>query len=507
MGVPAPAGFRFVRRGAFLAAVLLFPVLPAAEAAGAAGPPSVSAPQPPRPLRVVTREATRTVGVRRVDGAEMVGLRDLGAALGGSVRPIAGGDQILLVIGDRVVRFDRNRSFVTVEGRMRVLREPSRVVSGEWFVPLDFVVRVLSDVLPGDSEYDARERVLFRGASTTLRVEVTRTPGTTRITVRTDPPVPLGAVEGDGRVVVPIPVPFLETTFGGEAPRDGVVEEVNLSRRSRDYLVEVVTGPNYGRVVRETIPGGIRLDLIRAAVRAADRLEDAAREAPPLPLRDRGRLAPEGIRTVVIDPGHGGSDIGVTGSSGVAEKDLALLVALALRDLLLEEYGLRVILTRDRDRDVPPDDRAAFANAARADVMVSIHLNASLGSEASGSHVYYYAPARSARSTTPDPAFFVPWEDSQIPWAPESRRLAEALLVELEGLPVPARSVAGAPLLVLGRAAMPAVLIELGFLTSTEDEPHLVRPEFAGEAARAIAAGLMRYRTLLMESRATGMPG
>ncbi len=460
--------------------------------------------QPSRPLRVVTPEATQAVEVRRMDGAEMVGLQDLASALGGSVRRVAGDGQALLLVGDRTARFDRDRSFVTVEGRMRVLRHPSRVTSGGWFVPLDFVVRVLPDALPGDSEYDARERALFRGVSTTLTVEISRTPDATRITVRTDPPAPLGVVEADGRVLVPIPVPFLETAFAGEAPRDGVVEDVRLRREGRGYLVEARTGPNHGRTVRETIPGGVRLDLLRAAVRAGDSLGDADRTAP---LRDPGdRLAPAAMRpatmeTIAIDAGHGGADQGAVGRSGVAEKDLALLVARALRELLEGEYGLRVILTREQDRAVPPDARAEAANAARADVLVSIHLNASLGGEASGSHVYHFAPAGPVRSGAPDPASFVPWEDAQLRWTPESRRLAEALLVELGDLPVPARDVAGAPLLVLGRAAMPAALIELGFLTSAEDEPHLARPGFAREAARAIAAGLMRYRRLLMETR------
>ncbi len=488
MGVPAPVFFR----SAFCAFLLpgLF--------AGAAE----SAFQPSRPLIVVTGEATREVPVRRIDGVEMVGLQDLASVLGGALREDPGGDSATLLLGDRTARFDRDRSFVTVEDRMRVLREPSRVISGEWFVALDFVARLLPDVLPGDSEYQASERVLFRGASTTVAVEISRAPGATRITVRTDPPVPLFVGESEGRVLIPIPVPFLETDFGGEAPRDGVVEEVRLLRRERDYLVEVVTGPNYSRMDQEAIPGGVRLDLIRAAVRAGENLGTDEQTSGAASPRDRGRPVSREVsrevRTVVIDPGHGGGDQGVLGSSGFTEKELALRVSRALRDILQEEYGLRVILTREQDREVGPDDRAAFANAARADAMVSIHLNASLGGANSGSYVYYYAPRTPARLAAPGPASFVRWENSQLSFSPESRRLAEALFAELGELPVPTREVAGAPLLALGRVAMPAALIELGFLTSPEDEPHLTRPGFAREAARAIAAGLMRYRALIV---------
>ncbi len=456
--------------------------------------------QPPRPLRVVTAEATREVEVRSVGGAEMLVLADLAAALGGSFRDAGADGPGLLQVGDRIARFDRDRSFVTVEGRMRVLREPSRVVGGDWMVPFDFVARVLPDVLPGDSDFDPRERILFRGASTRLMVDVSRTPGATRVTVRTDPAVPLGAQEVEGFVLVPIPVPFLETQFAGESPRDGVVEEVRLRRRGRDYAIEVETGPNYGRTVRRNVPGGIQFDLLRAAVSAGDRLTNEAPEAP----RQRSAPLPRGIRTVVIDPGHGGPDSGVVGAGGLAEKDLALLVARELQDVLQSEYGLRAILTRDQDRAVQADDRAAFANAARADVMVSLHANASMAGGASGSYVYFYAPSRSGRAATPDPASFVRWEDSQLPWAPESRRLAEALLAELGALDVPARDVAGAPVLVLGRAAMPAVQVELGFLTSSADRARLARPNFARRAATALAEGLLRYRSLIAGPRGTG---
>src|SRR5262249_23239542 len=100
--------------------------------------------------------------------------------------------------------------------------------------------------------------------------------------------------------------------------------------------------------------------------------------------------AAERFDTVVIDAGHGGSDVGAKGFSGVLEKDVALAVArnLAAR---LRAHGLRVVMTRDAHVRVPLEQRTAIANDARGDLFVSIHANASPDSEIHGSETYFLA--------------------------------------------------------------------------------------------------------------------
>ena len=95
------------------------------------------------------------------------------------------------------------------------------------------------------------------------------------------------------------------------------------------------------------------------------------------------------IRTVVIDPGHGGDEQGARGANGALEKDIAPDVSLRLKAAIEGRLGIRVILTRDDDRLVQLDERAAIANNNKADVFVSVHANASPSREAKGAEVFY----------------------------------------------------------------------------------------------------------------------
>ena len=86
----------------------------------------------------------------------------------------------------------------------------------------------------------------------------------------------------------------------------------------------------------------------------------------------------DGLRTLVIDPGHGGEELGAQGPRGTLEKDVTLAVARRLRTLVESRLGLKVFLTREDDRTLALDDRSAFANAHKADVFLSIHANAAV---------------------------------------------------------------------------------------------------------------------------------
>lgn len=471
-------------------------------------PAAAPAAQPPRQLRVVSAGGARAVPVHRVAGDEMVPLDELAAAVGGVLGPGAGERQVAVRLGGRVVRFDAGRSFVLVDRSTRVLRNPSLRRGGRWFVPLDFVARVLPDVLAG-SRYDDRERVLaVAGEYPQLEVEILPQPNATRVRLRTAPETPMHLEETPGQVAVVIGAPFLETDFPGEAPRDGVVERVDLRRTGTGYRLRIRTGRNFGRLRQQRAPGRFDLDFLRAGTAVTSsgevlRARPGGSDLADLAARPTRRRE---LRTIAIDPGHGGPDFGATGPRGVSEKEVALAVARALRDRLVEEYGFDladVILTRSDDREVSLDDRTIAANAAGADLLVSIHLNASPSAGASGSAVYHLTPGAAARGRGAA-ARFVPWDQAQYEYLPASRALAEQIAAGLAALPLPSEGVAHAPLRVLSGAAMPAVQVELGYVTSPRDRERLRDPAFHEEAARALAAGIVRYRADSI--RATG-PG
>jgi N-acetylmuramoyl-L-alanine amidase len=237
-------------------------------------------------------------------------------------------------------------------------------------------------------------------------------------------------------------------------------------------------------------------------------------EAPEPPALERPD-PPEGIRVIVIDPGHGGSESGAVGASGAAEKDLTLALARTLKARLEAELAVRVTLTRDEDASLPHETRTAIANQNKADLFISLHLNSAFGPTAHGAETYFLSAAasdeRAARSAAAenrpaagaapagdDPLYdlqLMLWDLAQNHFLTQSQRLATLIQGELNAtLGLRDRGVKQAPFLVLMGAAMPAVLVEVGFLSNPGEERQLQDPAYRAELAAALVRAISRYR-------------
>jgi N-acetylmuramoyl-L-alanine amidase len=217
------------------------------------------------------------------------------------------------------------------------------------------------------------------------------------------------------------------------------------------------------------------------------------------------------VRTVVIDPGHGGENPGARGAAGTLEKDVALSIARRLRAELVNARGLQVFLTRDRDLDVGLDERTAIANNYKADLFVSIHANASRARGAKGSEVYFLSyqasddesrwvaqaegAAEPAASPVPGDLALILWDMAQAEHLEESSALASRIQEELavvtgsEG-----RGVKQAPFRVLVGAAMPAILVEVAFISNPDEEKLLASEAYQAKVAASLARGIERFR-------------
>jgi N-acetylmuramoyl-L-alanine amidase len=219
-----------------------------------------------------------------------------------------------------------------------------------------------------------------------------------------------------------------------------------------------------------------------------------------------------GIRTVVIDPGHGGEDLGAQGPGGLLEKDIALAIARRLRAIMTNTLGLQVFLTRDRDAEISLDERTAIANNYKADLFLSIHANAWRGSSANGSEVYFLsyqasdeesrrvAQSEGAALSPSAPAgagadlALILWDMAQAEHLEESSLLAMRIQEELAAVTgSQGRGVKQAPFRVLVGAAMPAVLVEVAFISNPEEEKLLAQDAFQAKVAAALARGVGRY--------------
>lgn len=235
---------------------------------------------------------------------------------------------------------------------------------------------------------------------------------------------------------------------------------------------------------------------------------EALRYAAPRPV-DR-RVFPLEVRKVIVDPGHGGGNSGTVTSSGLKEKDLALDIALRVRDLL-REAGYQVAMTREDDQAVSLEERVTFANQQQGDVFVSIHLNWISTRQIRGVETYFLGP-------TDDPYLnqLASAENSNSGYSlTDFRKLLEGIFTEVRGDESAelARGVQGAllrslrkvnprlrdrgvktaPFVVLIGTDMPAVLAEVSCLSNDEEAELLSRPLYRQHIAEALATGVRTY--------------
>jgi N-acetylmuramoyl-L-alanine amidase len=219
------------------------------------------------------------------------------------------------------------------------------------------------------------------------------------------------------------------------------------------------------------------------------------------------------VQTIVIDPGHGGDDVGVRGAGGLQEKQLTLDVARRIRSMIESRLGLRVILTRDDDRTVSLDERAATANNNKANLLVSLHANGAPSASPSGAEVYFDRLDREGeaarRAAAADAVTLpvigggtrtieiIPWDLAQAPHIDVSEVLAGVLEEELRKLvPMSPRPRQQAPMRLLSAANMPAALVEVAYLTNGPQEMLAKTDAFKNGVAQAIVNAITRFRSL-----------
>jgi N-acetylmuramoyl-L-alanine amidase len=235
----------------------------------------------------------------------------------------------------------------------------------------------------------------------------------------------------------------------------------------------------------------------------------APREGAEAGLRGALR-APKGVRTLVIDPGHGGVEAGAVGRGGTTEKDLALTVSRSLKRLIERRMPVDVVLTRDDDEDLPLETRTAIANQHKADLFISIHFNSYYGRKATGAETYFLsreasdqvaAAAAAAENLSGDPSpesdlELILWDLAQSFHLAESQRFANLVQEELNlTLGLRDRGVKQAPFRVLMGAKMAAVLVELGFISNPAEETRLQSPIYQAELVDSLFRAIRRFKT------------
>ncbi len=197
--------------------------------------------------------------------------------------------------------------------------------------------------------------------------------------------------------------------------------------------------------------------------------------------------------TVVVDPGHGGNDLGTVGAGGLQEKDLTLDVGRRLGHWLEQKLGAKVVYTRTSDEFVPLEQRVALANQAHANFFISIHANGSSYHAVHGVETFYFNSSADALESASqrNQAASIHSGDARLFAADVQHALLTGLSDSTRAMPD--RGIKPAHFVVLRGAEMPAVLAEISFVTSADDERRLRLPEYRERVAKALSRGIASH--------------
>jgi len=435
----------------------------------------------------VASEPPLSEPVQRLDGQPYISVSALARLLQATRFWRADIRKMVLRSGAHRFTLTVDNPFVVMDDRTIRLPAPVLSLNGELQVPV-----ALADSMPRDSTI---ARLVLEPRSQRLVV------------------VPPGGVVGSPHIVATEGT--TSVTFACDHPEEAKMVgrghanfRVHLDGFFAGFLPDTITGPSLVRRLRELPTASGTAFEMKVAPEAegwrvmheADRVTFVftKRAGPPFEtFAPEGPPGPRALRVIVLDPGHGGGDTGVSEGDDV-EKNLTLALARALKPELERRLNARVLLTRDSDVPLTPDQRAEAANRAHADLVLSLHFDGVPGSKARG-FTAYCPPATSGESAPggngfPSPIEILPWRDVATRHAVRAREIAESVTasVELRG-DGPARLRETLPYPLLGVNA-PGLLLECATLTSSDDRARLDSPGGVAELAASIAEGVETWQ-------------
>jgi N-acetylmuramoyl-L-alanine amidase len=460
--------------------------------------------QTPQPATLRTASGDKPIDTRQLAGFTYFAADDVIAALGGTVTKESNGYRATL--GNSVAAFGPDSRFGVIKDDLIEMPAPPATIDGKPFVPIQFFQGFLGRTAQLDAVWDPAARVLtIRGGSANavnVQVSVANVQGISKIVVTLSGPAEYSIVKEPNaytiRFKTPIRPPFPEQAY----------EDPNVAKAAfigNDLSIQLRAADVIGDAYRLDNPFRIVLDLRKGAPVAP---------GTPLPLTPARPVELPGIRTIVIDPGHGGKEVGAVGPGGLLEKEATLALCRKLVDALEAKTHARVVLTRSDDSVVPLDQRTAIANQYKADLFLSVHMNAALVKGAHGAETYFLsqeasdklaeqaAATENAASKPPAPQAsasdlkLILWDLAQQEYMTESSRFAQAVQEEMNRITgIQSRGVKQAPFKVLVGATMPAALVEVAFITNPDEESKIKSDEFQKSVVEALTTAVDRYKT------------
>ena len=478
---------------------------------------------------MLSREGRRTLAAVDVQGHQMVGLDDLATLFQLQVREDSAARAITATYKNQTIVLTPDQSLVSSSGRLVSLPAPVTRRSNRWMVPVEFISRALSPIYDVRLDFRPASRLLVIGDLRVPRVTALYDdgPASLRVTFEITPRTTATVTQEQGRLLVRIDADALDTTLPAPPQQqlltgiraiDPTTIQMDLGQRFATFRAAppISNGAAAVYTIELLAPGAdTSLAAPPSAPGSATGDKPNAPSVANAPVGDlpvfTGAAARPTIKTIVIDPGHGGDDVGVKGSGGALEKDVTLAVARRVKAAIEGRLGMRVLLTHEEGARIDADGRAAIANNNKADLFISLHANGSPRAALRGAVIYTLsldrvgedARRQSQSDRTVLPVFgggsrevaLVEWELAQAAHLDGSNAFASIVDQKL-------RTTAGLPSVALQRAPMrnlagtnmPAVLIEMGYLSNVDEEKLLASGEFQNGIALALTEAVAAFR-------------
>jgi N-acetylmuramoyl-L-alanine amidase len=443
--------------------------------------------------------------IEEAEGKTFFAVADVVAALEGTISLDAETRSYEMKLKTHTAIFGGDAPLAVVDSKIVYLSGPLRTKGSLTFGDAEFFTRVFGPMTGYSFTWDAGKRTFVASRAPAVEItadaSVTDVGEMTKVVLRFSQPPQYRVEKGEGTVVLKFPGTRIvssapEQTIEGPRVLRVVLrpDEAVITLQGRDFATNVYPLGGPPRLV---------VDVTRPAAGSVEPMGTA-----PAPEASKARI-------VVLDAGHGGSEEGAKGPSGLLEKDATLALQKTMQEVLTK-HGYRVVPTRSTDATVSLEDRAASANGAKADVFVSLHANASRSPSAHGTEVYYLSLDASDRAaallaenenkatgtpTAEEPTAgknaagrdldLILWDLAQNQHLAASERLAEIIQADFNRLlGVSSRGVKQAPFRVLIGVNAPAVLVEVAFITNPEEEKKLASEEFRRQTAETLAGSL-----------------
>lgn len=421
--------------------------------------------------------------------------------------------KIVLYLDNKIIKITAFNPFIIVDQQVYQIFAETILIDGEIYVPLTYFIGVVEKVIPNSIFYNKWDNQLeikapIYNSSNISDIGFEEKVNGTLIRINTSKDFSeseLSLRYGHNWIYVDLYGGKVDSASFYSAYNNGLVAEVVPSQVSED-LAQIGFRLREAAIEKQLILRNPNEILVSIKTK-----KDLSKEITSSLEREKNRWL---IDRIVIDPGHGGRDPGAIGRYGTKEKDVVLAIALYLKELLEDELGIEVLMTRDDDRFIELNQRTEFANRNQAKLFISIHANSNRNRKINGVSTYFLGPGNTeeAREVAHLENSVISLENeskymdlsqekyilsamAQNIYNKESQDLADIVQREIS-LECDLRDlgVRQAGFYVLWGASMPNILIETAFISNQDEEKKLRNSSFQKKQALAIYRSIKAFK-------------